>query len=100
MIGLTCVTDNNVKPGSPFHREHGLCLRVEAPAGYFFFDTGASPATLGHNLDQLPPPAGPSWGVALSHTHYDHTGGLPALLARYPGLSVVASPFLKRVSFV
>ena len=92
MIRVICVTDNNVKPGSLFQGEHGLCFRIETDSGCVFLDSGATSQVLSHNLDQLPTPSQPVMGVVLSHAHYDHTGGLSELLSRYPGISIFGSP--------
>ncbi|MBO5666621.1 MAG: MBL fold metallo-hydrolase [Firmicutes bacterium] len=35
--------------------------------------------------------------VLLTHTHYDHAGGIPALKRRWPQLTVVASEYAKNV---
>jgi 7,8-dihydropterin-6-yl-methyl-4-(beta-D-ribofuranosyl)aminobenzene 5'-phosphate synthase len=94
MIRLTCVIDNNVKPNSTFQGEHGLCFRIETDSGFLFLDTGASPQVLSHNLDLLPPAHGSLLGLVLSHAHYDHTGGLPTILKRYPGIPIFASPHI------
>jgi 7,8-dihydropterin-6-yl-methyl-4-(beta-D-ribofuranosyl)aminobenzene 5'-phosphate synthase len=61
--------------------EHGLALWIEADDRKILFDTGQGPAlapnaeALGINLEE-------AYAVALSHGHYDHTGGLAALRNR------------------
>jgi 7,8-dihydropterin-6-yl-methyl-4-(beta-D-ribofuranosyl)aminobenzene 5'-phosphate synthase len=63
--------------------EHGLSMLVVAHGRRVLFDTGAS-AALVNNADQLG--LGDDLAridaVVLSHGHYDHTGGLPAVLER------------------
>jgi 7,8-dihydropterin-6-yl-methyl-4-(beta-D-ribofuranosyl)aminobenzene 5'-phosphate synthase len=49
-----------------------------------------------HNLGCAGVEAEDIGGVVLSHSHPDHTGGLPALLERRPGLAVHAHPDLLR----
>ena len=81
-VKLTVVIDNNSeRPDAP--SEHGLCLHLRSADQVMLFDSGKSDLVLG-NLDALglASPA-PEW-IALSHGHYDHTTGVPALLARYP----------------
>jgi len=99
MITITCLVDNSVRSRSPLWGEHGLAFLIEAQGRRVLFDTGASGTVLMHNLqrmDILPASLG---ALALSHAHYDHTGGLRALLARRPGLPLYAHPELLRERF-
>lgn len=73
--------------------EHGLSLLVQVDAQRWLFDTGQSglvlrnSSVLGADLSALD-------GVILSHGHYDHTGGLAALLQEHGPLTVHAHPGL------
>ena len=64
--------------------EHGLSLHIDAEGYRLLFDTGASALFLGNakhlglHLNELD-------ALALSHNHYDHTGGLEFLLDLYAG---------------
>ncbi len=97
MKQITCLVNNTVQQGTPFWGEHGLSFFIETDQGCMLFDTGQTASVLLHNLallgrrslDQLD-------AVVLSHAHTDHTGGLPALLSRRPGLPVHASPDIGR----
>lgn len=58
--------------------EHGLSMALESPEGLWLWDTGASEAFV-ENAARLGLALNKVVGVALSHGHWDHTGGLPAL---------------------
>ncbi len=77
---VTCVVDNAVQRSSPFWGEHGLAFLIETEAGRLLFDTGQSGTVLLHNLEVLGVDPATIDALAISHAHYDHTGGLPALL--------------------
>ena len=63
------------------------------------FDTGGSGDVLLHNLAAVQVAPQSISALALSHAHRDHTGGLPALLARRAGLPLYAHPDLFRERF-
>jgi 7,8-dihydropterin-6-yl-methyl-4-(beta-D-ribofuranosyl)aminobenzene 5'-phosphate synthase len=95
MITLTCIVEDN--PAPPLKHEHGLSVWIETPDGNALFDTGGSSGVLMHNMTYLGLDPGTLDAVALSHAHYDHTGGLPALLTRLPARTpLYAHPTLFR----
>ncbi|MDX9952766.1 MAG: MBL fold metallo-hydrolase [Anaerolineae bacterium] len=97
---ITCVVDNAVKSSSHLWGEHGLAFWVETESGPVLLDTGQSGAVLLHNLDELHLDASRLKALALSHAHYDHTGGLPALAGRLtPGLPLYANSDLLQERF-
>lgn len=96
---LTCLVDNAVQPHSPFRGEHGLSFLIESKEGRVLFDTGASGAVLLHNLGVAGVAPESISALALSHSHWDHTGGLAAFLERRPGLPIYAHPDLLRERF-
>ncbi|MCX6028140.1 MAG: MBL fold metallo-hydrolase [Chloroflexi bacterium] len=97
---LTCLVDNAVQPTSRLWGEHGLAYLVETPAGRLLFDTGQSGTVLLHNLELLGIDPATIDALAISHAHYDHTGGLPALLGRLrPGIPLFANTDLFRERF-
>ena len=71
--------------------EHGLSMLVETDNGTVLFDAGQTEAAaenlriLGCN-DKAPD------AVVISHGHYDHTGGLPAVLKIFEALPVHLHP--------
>jgi 7,8-dihydropterin-6-yl-methyl-4-(beta-D-ribofuranosyl)aminobenzene 5'-phosphate synthase len=77
---VTCVVDNAVERSSPYWGEHGIAFLIETDDRRVLFDTGRSGAVLMHNLDRLNVEPATIDAVALSHGHYDHAGGLVALL--------------------
>jgi len=99
-MNVTCVIDNAVQRSSRFWGEHGLVFLIETDAGRVLFDTGQSGTVLLHNLDLLGVDPATMDALAISHAHYDHTGGLYALLERVrPGISLYANPDLFRERF-
>ena len=99
-MDITCVIDNTAQRSSPFWGEHGLAFLIETEAGRLLFDTGQSGTVLLHNLEVLGVDPATVDALALSHAHYDHTGGLPALLERVrPGTPLYANADLFRERF-
>jgi len=97
---LTCLVDNAVQPSSGFWGEHGLAYLVEAAGQRILFDTGQSGTVLLHNLNLLGIDPATIDAVAISHAHYDHTGGLPALLGQLrSGIPLFANADLFRERF-
>lgn len=96
-MDVRCVVDDAVQRSSPFWGEHGVAFLIETDDGCVLFDTGQSGTVLLHNLNLVGVEAGSIDAVALSHGHYDHTGGLPMLLESLaPGTPLYANPDLFR----
>jgi 7,8-dihydropterin-6-yl-methyl-4-(beta-D-ribofuranosyl)aminobenzene 5'-phosphate synthase len=94
-MNITCLVDNSALRGSRFWGEHGLSFLIETEAGRVLYDTGQSGTVLLHNLEVLDVDPATIEALAISHAHYDHTGGLPALLERtHPELPLYAHPDL------
>jgi 7,8-dihydropterin-6-yl-methyl-4-(beta-D-ribofuranosyl)aminobenzene 5'-phosphate synthase len=81
-MNITCLVDNAVQHGSGLWGEHGLAFLIETESGRVLYDTGQSGTVLMHNLDALDIDPATFDALVISHAHYDHTGGLSALLAR------------------
>jgi 7,8-dihydropterin-6-yl-methyl-4-(beta-D-ribofuranosyl)aminobenzene 5'-phosphate synthase len=93
---VTFLVDN--LPGPGLRSEHGLSLLVETMGGSVLFDTGQTSAWL-HNLRALGRNPEAIKAVALSHGHYDHTGGLAAAVEAIPEATVVGHPDCFRPRF-
>ncbi|HSQ41934.1 MAG TPA: MBL fold metallo-hydrolase [Fibrobacteraceae bacterium] len=63
--------------------EHGLSLHFRSQGRALLFDTGKSDLVLSNLAALGLTKESPEW-IVLSHGHYDHTNGAPALMARYP----------------
>jgi 7,8-dihydropterin-6-yl-methyl-4-(beta-D-ribofuranosyl)aminobenzene 5'-phosphate synthase len=75
---LTILVENTAY-GRGLLGEHGLSYLIETDSQRILFDTGQG-LTLRHNAQQLGISLQNLEAVALSHGHYDHTGGLMTLL--------------------
>ena len=85
---LTCLIENT-SPSPNLNSEHGLALWLEVGDRCILFDTGRGPA-FAENARSLGIPLSRAVISAISHGHYDHTGGLVRALAEAPDARVVA----------
>jgi 7,8-dihydropterin-6-yl-methyl-4-(beta-D-ribofuranosyl)aminobenzene 5'-phosphate synthase len=96
-VKIVIVSDNCVfRPG--LLAEHGFAAWVEADGFRLLFDTGQGMALV-HNAGELHLPLETLGAVVLSHGHYDHTGGLAAVLARSPSARLYLHPAAARAKF-
>ena len=86
---VTIIVDNTPSPG--FQSEHGFSALLDTGKRRVLFDTGQGPAFAG-NMEKLGVANDEIEAVVLSHGHYDHTGGLPAILRAMPRVPVFAHP--------
>ena len=75
----TIVYDNGVKSGKLKAGWGFSCLIETKGAPSILFDTGADSPTLLHNMKELGIDAKRVGKIVISHTHGDHTGGLPGM---------------------
>ncbi len=80
---ITVVMDNSVAMSTrkPFCGEPGLALLLETGEKKLLLDTGQTGAVV-HNLGLVGVKPSELDAVIISHGHYDHTGGLQALLSQ------------------
>lgn len=78
---ITCLCDNTVKYSSTYWGEHGISFLIETGDDSVLFDTGQSYPVLAHNAAAMKKELTCVKDVAISHGHYDHTGGLSGLLS-------------------
>lgn len=76
---LVCIVDNCVRSGGLWG-EHGLSFFIETPHGNVLWDTSTSGEIFAHNWKALGLDKKAVSAIALSHSHYDHTGGLSTAL--------------------
>jgi len=91
---IVCVVDDRTAPGSSCRVEHGAAFWIVTGGHQVLFDTGQSGEVLLHNLDALGLDPKGLDALIVSHGHYDHTGGLSALLEQRPGIPFYAHPDL------
>jgi len=77
-VKITILVDNHA--GKGLLAEHGFSALLDVSGRRILFDTGQSGYVLLENARSLGVDLGGLDAVALSHTHYDHIGGLGALI--------------------
>lgn len=101
MSKVWCVVEDNLPVNTLLRFEHGVSFWIETLNGIVLFDTGPSAALLTHNLSVLGLDVSNLDALALSHAHYDHTGGLGVVLPSQKDLPIFALTdiFQARYSF-
>jgi len=101
MTRLTIVCENSAGPAYGILGEHGLSILIEREGGNVLFDTGQGNTIL-HNLTCLKKDPKRIDRIALSHGHYDHTGGLKQVLQKTGPIDIFCHPgvFVERFSTV
>jgi len=88
LIRITTLIENTKGEHLALKNEHGISFHVEANGRTVLFDTGQS-GTFLQNAEQLRIDLTGLEFVALSHGHYDHSGGLLALSEKAKKFEVV-----------
>ncbi|MCE5231036.1 MBL fold metallo-hydrolase [bacterium] len=91
-LTVSVLVDNNAD-GKKFVPEHGLSILLEVAGRRILFDTGGG-ESLGPNARRLRIDLNRLTDVVISHSHYDHTGGIPAVLELNPAIRIFAHPEL------
>ncbi len=94
---ITIISENRCSLSRGLIAEHGFSVLIELDGYKLLFDTGQgfalrqNQALLGYDLSQID-------ALALSHGHFDHTGGIPYALEKHPRLKIYLHPaaLLKR----
>jgi 7,8-dihydropterin-6-yl-methyl-4-(beta-D-ribofuranosyl)aminobenzene 5'-phosphate synthase len=74
----------------------GFSCFIETPSGNILFDTGWDGNVLIHNMNRLGIKPGSIQNLMLSHSHWDHIGGLTHILSLNPKLKVYAPTSFSR----
>ena len=93
---MKILMNDEAAPG--WESEHGLSLLFETTGATLLFDTGTSPLVL-ENLHQMRIDPAQVTHLVLSHGHYDHTGGIAAVLPHLPHAEVFYGTGLERERF-
>jgi 7,8-dihydropterin-6-yl-methyl-4-(beta-D-ribofuranosyl)aminobenzene 5'-phosphate synthase len=86
--------------------EWGFSALVETDSSRILFDLGARPNTVRDNAAELKVDLGGIRQVVLSHNHFDHTAGLPAIRQQFPDgatasvLYIATGFFIRTAGFV
>ncbi|MBN2712815.1 MAG: MBL fold metallo-hydrolase [Planctomycetes bacterium] len=89
-LKITFLIENTTRKPS-LHTEHGLSMFIEADDTRVLFDTGSGSAFI-ENSEMLGFDLSSIDHVVLSHGHYDHAGGLSALLEKTGAFRLYAHP--------
>ncbi|NCC51411.1 MAG: MBL fold metallo-hydrolase [Spartobacteria bacterium] len=92
-VKLTVLVED--QPHDALIAEHGLSMLVEAAGRCILFDAGQT-CVVENNAFLLGVDFKRVDALVLSHGHYDHTGGLPHVLAHMPDVPVYGHPDITR----
>ena len=78
--GFFTIVYNNIPSENNLKADWGYSAWIETAEDVVLFDTGTKPQILKDNLSKLNLDLSKVTAVAISHEHYDHTGGLRTVL--------------------
>ena len=90
---ITIICENRASMAKDIMGEHGFSALVKTPDHSLLMDTGQG-LGLAHNAKALKIDLETLDGVAISHGHFDHTGGLMQIPAQKRPLTIHAHPDL------
>jgi 7,8-dihydropterin-6-yl-methyl-4-(beta-D-ribofuranosyl)aminobenzene 5'-phosphate synthase len=91
VVNLTILCENSVVPCHGLLGEHGFSVLIEKENKTFLFDTGQG-HTIVQNAKVLNKDLNKISKIFLSHGHFDHTGGLIAVVKECGRMNVYAHP--------
>ncbi len=104
-VEITVLAEDRAGYNSPCWAQHGICFYVKALGSWgecrLLFDVGWSHEPVLHNADVLGVSPEDVEYIVLSHSHFDHTGGLAGVLRRIGrGIPIIAHPLVFKDSFI
>jgi len=96
IVSLSVLVENTAIEG--FSSEHGLSFWIEYGGKHILFDTGQSDL-VAQNAKKLKVDLSQTDAIILSHGHYDHTGGLKAVLDEAPDAMIYLHPDAPKVRY-
>ena len=91
-LKITTLVENTAS-GRGLLAEWGLCMHIAAGDRRILMDSGASPHAVVHNANAMGVDLAAVDTIVLSHGHYDHTGGLAAVLQTLgKAVDIIAHP--------
>ncbi|MFO7849819.1 MAG: MBL fold metallo-hydrolase [Spirochaetia bacterium] len=99
-LRITTLVENSEGEDLSLEHEHGISFFIEKDDKTILFDTGQSSAFI-RNAEKLGADLSALDFTVLSHGHYDHTGGFPALIgiSRSFELLVKEEIFIEKYSY-
>ncbi len=88
---VTVLVENTIAFASDLRGEHGIAFWIETGGNRLLFDTGQSPL-FAENSEKMKIDLSQTDTIAISHGHFDHTGGLETALHTAPNANVDIHP--------